>query len=199
MLGASGDLAKKKTFPALYGLYRNGFLPENTHIVGYARTKMSHDEYLSRVTQYIKPSEELEAFKQITSYQAGLYDDDASWQALDKTLSRSETQRGIGPGKRHRVFYMALPPSVFVPVAKGLKKNVCGQAGLIRLVVEKPFGMDTESSNELGRELGALFKEEEVKYGSRIQCDSRESDVLIGQTRSIALTITSERRWSRMS
>ncbi|KAL1929456.1 hypothetical protein VTP01DRAFT_1594 [Rhizomucor pusillus] len=167
VLGASGDLAKKKTYPALFGLYRNGFLPQNTHIVGYARTKMSHDDYLARVTQYIKLPDEntkqqLESFKKITSYQAGLYDQDESWQELDWVITESETQRKIESGKKHRVFYMALPPSVFVPVAKGLKKNVYAKEGLNRLVVEKPFGMDTDSSNQLARELGALFKEEEI-------------------------------------
>lgn len=165
MLGASGDLAKKKTYPALFKLFRNGFLPDNTHIVGYARTKMEHDDYLKRVTQYIKDGgEDLEKFKAITSYHSGLYDDDASWQSLNDYLTKNEQERGCTNGKPNRVYYMALPPSVFIPVAKGLKKNVYAQDGLNRLIVEKPFGMDTESSNELGRELGALFKEEEVNH-----------------------------------
>merc|ERR1711939_335181 len=47
VLGASGDLAKKKTFPALFGLYRNKFLPKDIKVVGYARTKMDHNEYLT--------------------------------------------------------------------------------------------------------------------------------------------------------
>lgn len=143
-------------------------MPENTHIVGYARTKMGHEDYLQRVTQYIKlpndeTKEQLEKFKSITSYQSGLYDDDASWQQLNEYIAQSETERNIPSGKRHRVFYMALPPSVFVPVAKCLKKNAYTPEGQTRVVVEKPFGMDTESSNQLGRELGALFREEEVR------------------------------------
>lgn len=163
-MGASGDLAKKKTYPALFKLFRNGFLPENTHIVGYARTKMTHEDYLGRVTQYIKADEkEVEKFKAITTYHSGLYDDDASWKSLDDYLVKNEADRGVSQGHRNRVFYMALPPSVFIPVAKGVKKAVYSRDGVNRLIVEKPFGMDTESSNELGRELGALFKEEEVK------------------------------------
>lgn len=163
VLGASGDLAKKKTYPALFKLYRNGFLPANTHILGYARTKMTHDDYLSRVTQYIKAdAKELEGFKQLTSYHSGQYDQDESWQSLDQVIAQSEQQRGGTAGKKNRVFYMALPPSVFIPVAKGLKKNAYAKEGVNRLIVEKPFGMDTESSNVLARELGALFSEEEV-------------------------------------
>ncbi|KAI7380335.1 hypothetical protein KC336_g19009, partial [Hortaea werneckii] len=61
VLGASGDLAKKKTFPALFGLYRNGFLPKDVKVVGYARTKMDHEEYLKRVKSYIKtPTKDIE-------------------------------------------------------------------------------------------------------------------------------------------
>ncbi|KAG0175750.1 Glucose-6-phosphate 1-dehydrogenase [Apophysomyces sp. BC1021] len=165
VLGASGDLAKKKTFPALFGLFRHGFLPENTQIVGYARTQMTHEDYLGRVTQYIKAQdcqETLEKFKKITSYVSGQYDDDKSWQHLDSALRESEQKRGLTVGKKHRIFYMALPPSVFIPVAKGLKHNVYSKEGSNRLVVEKPFGMDLESANHLGKELGALFTEDEI-------------------------------------
>ena len=62
----------------------------------------------------------------------------------------------------HRVFYMALPPSVFIPVAKGLKNNVYAKEGLNRIVVEKPFGEDSDSSAHLAKELGACFTEEET-------------------------------------
>ncbi|KAI8088882.1 glucose-6-phosphate 1-dehydrogenase [Halteromyces radiatus] len=165
VLGASGDLAKKKTYPALFGLFKNGFLPSNTHIVGYARTQMTHNQYIERVTQYIKtPSEEdkikLEQFIRITSYQAGQYDQADAWIQLNKVLEENEKSRQLS--KRNRIYYMALPPSVFIPVAQGIKQYVYNPDAINRLVVEKPFGMDTESSNELGAALGALFKEEEI-------------------------------------
>ncbi|KAI8143799.1 glucose-6-phosphate dehydrogenase [Fennellomyces sp. T-0311] len=122
---------------------------------------MTHEDYLDRVTQYIKASDdELTQFKAITSYHSGKYDDDASWQSLNQYIAENESKRGC-PVK-HRVYYMALPPSVFIPVAKGLKKNVYAADGLNRLIVEKPFGMDTDSSNELAHEIGALFSEDEI-------------------------------------
>ncbi|CAO3651860.1 unnamed protein product [Cunninghamella blakesleeana] len=165
VLGASGDLAKKKTYPALFGLFKNGFLPSNTHIVGYARTHMSHEQYIERITQYIKlktdeDKELLKQFIHITTYQSGQYDQDDSWIALNTCLEKSEKERQVATA--HRVFYMALPPSVFIPVAQGIKKNVYSQTGVNRLIVEKPFGRDTASSNELGHALGALFKENEI-------------------------------------
>jgi glucose-6-phosphate 1-dehydrogenase len=58
----------------------------------------------------------------------------------------------------------ALPPSVFIPVAKGIKKNTYSANSINRLVVEKPFGMDSESSDHLASELGALFSEDEVSF-----------------------------------
>lgn len=57
VLGASGDLAKKKTFPALFNLYRQGFLPPSeVHIFGYARSKMTDDELKDRIHGYLVPS-----------------------------------------------------------------------------------------------------------------------------------------------
>ncbi|ORZ17275.1 glucose-6-phosphate dehydrogenase [Absidia repens] len=168
VLGSSGDLAKKKTYPALFGLYKNGFLPNNVHIVGYARTKMTQEEHIERVTQYIKPKSDeeqakLQQFKHINTYQSGLYDQAESWMQLNQVLEKLETERGLTlASSRNRVFYMALPPSVFIPVAQGIKQHVYNDQGINRLVVEKPFGKDTESSNELGDALGALFKEEEI-------------------------------------
>lgn len=165
VLGASGDLAKKKTFPALFGLFKNRFLPANTRIVGYARTKMDHDQFLDRVTHYIKAKgfeKQLEEFKGILSYLPGQYDQDEAFINLDKFVHESEEERKIEIGRRHRVFYMALPPSVFIPVAKGLKKNTYAKEGLNRIVVEKPFGEDSESSAHLAKELGSCFTEDEV-------------------------------------
>ncbi|KAI8369373.1 glucose-6-phosphate dehydrogenase [Radiomyces spectabilis] len=164
VLGASGDLAKKKTYPALYNLYRDGFLPEKTRIVGYARSKLSHEDFIQRVTGYIKSpsSDKLSEFKNMLSYHQGLYDQDESFQALDKHIKELEEQRDIEPGSRHRIFYMALPPSVFIPVAQHLRRNAYAKEGINRVVVEKPFGRDLASYQEMSKELGSLFTEKEI-------------------------------------
>lgn len=165
VLGASGDLAKKKTYPALFGLYRNGFLPEGTSIIGYSRTKLNPTEFHERITGHMKIlndeiKNKLSEFLKLCTYVSGQYDKDEDYQKLDKAVEKAE---GLNiHEEKNRVFYMALPPSVFVPVAKGLKKNVYSKKGINRLIVEKPFGMDLESSRELGRALAPLWKEEEV-------------------------------------
>ncbi|KAL1590537.1 Glucose-6-phosphate 1-dehydrogenase [Cladosporium halotolerans] len=163
VLGASGDLAKKKTFPALFGLYRNAYLPQGVKIVGYARTKMDHPEYLKRVKSYIKTptpeiEQQLEEFCKHTTYVSGQYDDDESFQALEKHLQELEK----GQPETNRVFYMALPPSVFIPVSERLKKNTYPKKGIARIIIEKPFGKDLPSSRELDRALRPNWKEEEI-------------------------------------
>lgn len=165
VFGASGDLAKKKTFPALFGLYRNQFLPKDVKIVGYARTKMDHEEYLKRVKSHIKTptkemEEQLDAFCKITSYVSGQYDDDKSFQELTKHLEEYEK----GSEKQNRVFYMALPPSVFTTVTSHVKKNCYPKNGIARVIIEKPFGKDLESARELQKAIEPLWKEGSVPY-----------------------------------
>ncbi|KAJ8611348.1 hypothetical protein MRB53_038018 [Persea americana] len=163
VLGASGDLAKKKTFPALFGLFRNKFLPNGLQIVGYARTKMDHEEFIKRVKSNIKtPSkdmeEELEKFTKVCSYVSGQYDKDDGFKELEKHLEELEK----GQDKTNRVFYMALPPSVFIPVSEHVKKNNYPKNGIARIIVEKPFGKDLESSRELQAAMSPNWKEEEI-------------------------------------
>ncbi|CAG8562479.1 1393_t:CDS:2 [Acaulospora morrowiae] len=165
VFGASGDLAKKKTFPALFGLYRNGFLPEGTHVIGYSRSKMDLQEFRTRISGYIKApiaeiKEQLSKFLEICTYISGQYDDDDSYRALNKSIEEVESLSNLEV--RNRVFYMALPPSVFVPVASGIKNFVYSTRGENRLIVEKPFGKDLDSSRELGKALEPLWKEEET-------------------------------------
>lgn len=165
VLGASGDLAKKKTFPALFGLFLHGHIAPTTRIIGYARTKMDRPDFLKRISQHIKNTTTpkvkamLDQFLDQSTYVSGVYDQDSGFQALEQELQRVEKET-----KTHdRLFYMALPPSVFIPVANGLKKNCYTLKGINRLIVEKPFGMDLESSRTLSKALGALYREDEVR------------------------------------
>ncbi|WVO21590.1 glucose-6-phosphate dehydrogenase [Cryptococcus decagattii] len=159
VLGASGDLAKKKTFPALYALFAQGFLPKDVHIVGYARTKMDKDEFHKRQVQYIKGDQEkIKQFQELSSYVSGLYDQDDGYQELLKHVEELEGDRET----RNRIFYMALPPSVFTTVARGLKKNCYSTRGTNRIIIEKPFGKDLESCRQMMSELKSEWAENET-------------------------------------
>ncbi|KAL2919681.1 Glucose-6-phosphate 1-dehydrogenase [Polyrhizophydium stewartii] len=159
-----GDLAFKKTYPALFGLFRNGFLPKNFQIVGYARSHLDLDEFKRRISSRIKFHNEKErellpAFLDKCTYVSGQYDQPESYQKLRTAVEHVE---GIVAGKRHRIFYMALPPSVFAVASKGLKENVYIADGTNRLIVEKPFGKDTQSSKELSILLAKFWHEDEI-------------------------------------
>ena len=99
VLGASGDLAKKKTYPALFGLFKLGFLPNDIHIVGYARTKMDD-------AQYPRESNFIEEFKAISSCVSGAYDDDGSFKNLDKFLNSIESQYRRKRDQAARVYFL---------------------------------------------------------------------------------------------
>lgn len=115
-----------QTFPALFGLYWNGYLPKDIQIIGYARTKMDDEEFHNRIKEHIKvpiPAmrQKLDGFLKICSYMSGQYDQDDSFQELEKVLK--EHEKPFKGEERNRIFYMALPPSVFISVATCLKKN----------------------------------------------------------------------------
>lgn len=122
----------------MFGLYRNQFLPKDIKIVGYARTKMDHDEYLKRIKSYIKTptkdiEQQLEEFCNLCSYVSGQYDKDESFQQLNKHLEELEQ----GRKETNRLFYMALPPSVFTIVSQHLKKCCYPKSGIARVVVSR--------------------------------------------------------------
>ena len=139
---------------------------QGTHVA-----EMDHEEFLKRATEGFKRNandpvlsqnfdEKLEEFKKISTYVAGSYDGDDGYQALLKHVEKLEGERKSDSA--NRVFYLALPPSVFTVVAAGLKKNLYSGKGTNRIIIEKPFGKDTESCRELIQGVKGDWKEEET-------------------------------------
>lgn len=129
-------------------------------------------EYHKRVTQYIKApipamKKKLEEFLERCSYVSGQYDKDDGFEELEKELKKCEETYEDKKAPKNRVFYMALPPSVFTVVAANFKKHNYSEGGINRIIVEKPFGKDLESSREMQVDLKKEWKEEEVRHGSR--------------------------------
>jgi glucose-6-phosphate 1-dehydrogenase len=97
---------------------------------------MDHEEYLKRVKSYIKTptkemEEQLESFTKMCSYISGQYDEDSSFVKLEEHLQGLET----GRTEHNRIFYMALPPSVFITVSQHIKKNCYPRNGIARIIV----------------------------------------------------------------
>jgi glucose-6-phosphate 1-dehydrogenase len=169
VFGASGDLAKKKTFSGLFNLYRNGFLPAHLSVVGYARSDMSVDDIKEAAAKKMPKNAETDIndfFEQV-SYVRGQYDEKKDFEKLAAHLKKEEDKlrKDCKGGKdgANRIFYLAVPPDVFNDVAKQVKDALMETGGgFVRVLVEKPFGHDTASCKELTANLLKLFKEEQI-------------------------------------
>eukprot|EP00474_Spongospora_subterranea_P009047 CRZ09505.1 hypothetical protein [Spongospora subterranea] len=158
VLGASGDLAKKKTFPALFALYKSQLLPKKVNIIGYARSHMSTDQFRQRVHHQKYSKEEQQAFIDRCIYFTGAYDSDEAFSELNALCNKLET----GCSKANRLFYLAIPPTVFLASARGIRQHAMSQTGWNRVVVEKPFGSDFATAALMGSSLMRHFNEEHI-------------------------------------
>ncbi|CAM0873334.1 unnamed protein product [Alopecurus aequalis] len=119
MVGASGDLAKKKIFPALFALFYEDWLPKHFTVFGYARSKMSNEELRNmismtltcRVDQRENCSDKMDQFLKRCFYQSGQYNSEEGFCELDRKLTEKEA--GKLP---NRLFYLSIPPNIFVDV-----------------------------------------------------------------------------------
>jgi glucose-6-phosphate 1-dehydrogenase len=150
--GATGDLAFKKIFPSLQGLIREeGF---NLPIIGVSRSG-SLDKLKTRAQESLEQHGTLdqEAFQKLIELLRavqGDYNDPATYQKLRQELGKAERP----------LHYLAIHPSMFVEVAEGLTKSGC--ATNARVVLEKPFGRDLASAQELNDLLHKFFPEEAI-------------------------------------
>lgn len=128
---------------------------------------MNMDEFHKKIGEHLKGTDNdegkkaKESFMKICTYVPGAYDKDEAFQELNKEMEKIEKENGSG-SEPNRLFYMALPPNVFTVVAAGLKKNCYVEKGHNRIVIEKPFGKDLESSRDMMGKLKDLWKEEET-------------------------------------
>lgn len=160
-LGASGDLAKKKIYPALWWLYRENLLPAKTIIYGYARSKLTIGDIKEKCKPYVKVATDEEGrfkdFWKLNFYISGYYDSRPDFEKLNKELCRHEE----GPSA-NRIFYLALPSSLFEDVSVQIKNSCMATKGWTRIVVEKPIGKDLASSEKISNHLASLFPETQL-------------------------------------
>jgi glucose-6-phosphate 1-dehydrogenase len=151
--GASGDLANKKIFPALQAMLKRGHL--NVPVIGVARTNWSLEQFQAHVHESLATHGGVDAtafdkLKGLLHYVGGDYQDPATFQAICKELK----------GVQHPAHYLAIPPVLFATVVEQLAKS--GSAKGARVIVEKPFGNDLASAQELNRILHAAFPESAI-------------------------------------
>jgi len=166
VLGASGDLAKKKIFPALFALYYEGLLPKDFQVFGYARTKMSDEEFKNMILNTLscridareRCAEAMERFLARCFYQAGPYNAAEGFQELDQRLMDLEAAKP----RANRMYFLSIPPNVFLAATCYAADCASSKSGWTRVIVEKPFGKDSQSSKELADGLYKHLKEEQI-------------------------------------
>ncbi len=151
--GATGDLAHKKIFPALQALIKRGHL--NTPVIGVAKDSWSLDQFKARAQDSLEKHGGLDkdAFAKLIGllrYVGGDYNDPATFQALRKALD----------GAKRPAHYLAIPPVLFEMVVNHLADSECATDA--RVIVEKPFGHDLASAQELNRTLLKVFPESSI-------------------------------------
>ena len=170
IFGATGDLTHRKIVPAFYHLAKNGLLPEDFAIIGFARRPKSDDEFRQDLEKalmefsHTKPVDEA-VWKKLVQhiyYFQGELDDQAAYKKLAEKLKSLPESKEING---NYLFYLATAPEFFGPAAQNL-----AAAGLAteengskrRLIVEKPFGTDLASAKELNKTLQASFAERDI-------------------------------------
>ena len=168
IFGASGDLTSRKLIPALYQLFRKGRFDGPPRIVGFSRSPFSHDEWRNKLAETtaqfagekFDPAVWAEFAKQIF-YHAGDVGKLEDFQTLSTFLDEIESK---GEGKSERLYYLSMAPRFYQPTVEhlgqsGLANESCGCR---RIVIEKPFGTDLASSQELNRQIHEVFQEHQV-------------------------------------
>eukprot|EP00933_Yihiella_yeosuensis_P081508 TRINITY_DN95119_c0_g1_i1.p1 TRINITY_DN95119_c0_g1~~TRINITY_DN95119_c0_g1_i1.p1 ORF type:complete len:570 (+),score=107.59 TRINITY_DN95119_c0_g1_i1:62-1771(+) len=161
IFGATGDLARKKLFPALYELLYGcpdaPLLPKMTQIVGYGRAAMKFEDFVAKQCINVK-GRDREAFLQRISYVQGQYDQEMDFEKLNEHILSLEH----GTVTASRLFFLSVPPTVFGCVCQNVNKKVRAITGFTRIVIEKPFGRDSRSFAELNNITSAAFREDQL-------------------------------------
>lgn len=169
IFGATGDLMAKKITPALFQLYINKKLPSMFRVIGFSRRDLNPDEFKAHVRHILKTNKknkdaEIEAFLNFFVYHRGEFDALPSYTTLAEYLGRVD---GEWMACSNKLFYLAVPPQNYKTIFQHLKSSdltlPCSpEEGWTRVIVEKPFGKNAESAQELDMLLGKLFKEEQI-------------------------------------
>jgi glucose-6-phosphate 1-dehydrogenase len=166
IFGASGDLTRRKLFPAIYALAARSMLPEHFAIVGVSRTEETDDEFKARmkeaVQEFGRDKLEEKVWKRLAAGMHYVAADVAGGGGEDRLidlLAQLDRQRGTAG---NRVFYLAVPPTAFSILIDKLGRRRGEWSGWTRLIVEKPFGSDRASAHRLNDEVHRYFNEREI-------------------------------------
>jgi len=170
VFGATGDLAQRKLYPALFDLFVKGLLPKKFAIRAMGRRKLDEVSYRAFIREIIGRERkeintgQLAVFVEAISYTQGLFEDERAYGRLGEALMKTDEKFNVCSNK---LFYLAVPPNLYETILHRLSKSgltiPCGNGeGWTRILIEKPFGKDTETARRLDRLLGKLFQETQI-------------------------------------
>ena len=168
LFGATGDLAKRKIFPALFNLYVDHKLPASYSIVGVGRRSYADADFLQSVEQSIHevaqsreiPPSTIQTFLSAIRYVAVDVTKKEAYQALHDLVTSRELEENL---PQNRLFYLSVAPELFDVIAMNIKASGLGDtAGWKKLMIEKPFGHNLQSAEALNNKLCESFTEEEI-------------------------------------
>jgi len=170
IFGITSDLASKKLIPALLGLYSKKQLPKRFSVIGITRRTFTREEFREsiRSSMRVRPGqfkeEDIKHFLDHFSYEQGMFDDPVLYTNLAKSIKKIDDSWGQCSNK---LIHLSVPPALY----EGILKNVADSSlnvpcadgtGWTRILIEKPFGNDTDTARSLDKLLGKLFDEEQI-------------------------------------
>lgn len=174
IFGASGDLTARKLMPALFTLWSEGFLPDDSPVFGVARREKSDEQFREEMHAAVSkhgrlgeiPHDQWKKFAKRLFYHRLDLDTVDGYAGLHERVEETEAQC-FGPNvAASRVVYLAIAPSLFLPSVENLCaggfKPAHDETDRLRVVVEKPFGRDLASSQELSSGIGRLLTESQI-------------------------------------
>ncbi len=169
ILGATGDLTRRKLVPSLFNLFEQGLLPSNFKIIAFARRPKSTQEFVKDMEdgliKYAKvnigKNKNVSKFLSLIQYHMGDFTQIEPYSALKTVLQDHEKENNLVP---NRLFYLATPPSQYEAIIEQIGKTDLAQndKGWTRIIIEKPFGQDLNSALELDKVISKVFTEDQI-------------------------------------
>lgn len=172
IFGATGDLTQRKILPTLAHLFHDHPLPHPFCIVAFARRPLDDNQWrdmaLNSINQFMPEDDKLDqeaqqTFAQHLFYCQANFDDPEGYTKLSELLDKLDREQGTSG---NRLFYMATPPELDSEVIKHLGKSglshPVNEDSWTRIIIEKPFGHDLASAQQLNQDLGSVFRENQI-------------------------------------
>lgn len=166
LFGATGDLANRKLYPSLYNLYKKGKLNDSFAVIGTARRNLTNEQFQTQVKESIRKTISSDSEADIQSFISHFYYFSFDINNRERYIELNQLLQELDQKHQtqgNRLFYLAIAPRFFGTVASFIKsEGLKDTTGWKRLVIEKPFGQDLQSAQELNNQIRHSFEENEI-------------------------------------